>query len=446
MKKFSLLTPEEENLIPKYQEKWRNIQLSTKPIDRQKAEDAVKAACAVMRTRVPEIVFCDSPYAALKLKSQSSDASQQPNSIPKWIAFFIWRQVIQAHAPISRLRQSLNQSFIKQWKKKFKSLMSSISSTEDIQGVFNQILQDLSDVNSNLQAQFFDRTRNFTDEQVFESSTESFPSDIENSEQKSTNSFFQKGIFRWFYTWYLRQACIAAITAKIQGIENLQVDAQIQGRLFESPEFFQQKSTILMSQAAAIASIGLDFSTSVLKFSINEKRWQAFQSLVRECGWIFSFDRQIVICDRPRKLSFDDENRLHAEGKPAIQFADGFSIYAHHGVILPEKYGQLHPEQWQAQWLLEERNAELRRVLIQGVGYARLCQDLDAIELDSWQEYTLLKIENDVDVEPIHLLKMTCPSTAYIHAARVPPNLRSAREAIRWVNWDTDPEEFSQQT
>ena len=100
---------------------------------------------------------------------------------------------------------------------------------------------------------------------------------------------------------------------------------------------------------------------------------------------------------------------------------------------------------WQAQWLLEERNAELKRILIQKIGYDRICQQLQAVELDSWQEYTLLKIDN-ADVEPIYLLKMTCPSTGHIHALRVPPNVRSAKEAIRWVNWDIDPEEFSVQT
>ena len=48
--------------------------------------------------------------------------------------------------------------------------------------------------------------------------------------------------------------------------------------------------------------------------------------------------------------------------------------------------------------------------------------------------------------EDIYLLKMTCPSTGFIHALRVPPDMRSAKEAIRWVNWDIDPEEFSVQT
>ncbi|MCC5660643.1 hypothetical protein LC608_27420 [Nostoc sp. XA010] len=75
-----------------------------------------------------------------------------------------------------------------------------------------------------------------------------------------------------------------------------------------------------------------------------------------------------------------------------------------------------------------------------------ICQELQAIELDFWKEYTLLKIDNDVDEEAIYLLKMTCPSTGFIHALRVPPNMNSAHEAIHWVNWGIDPEEFAVQT
>jgi hypothetical protein len=41
-------------------------------------------------------------------------------------------------------------------------------------------------------------------------------------------------------------------------------------------------------------------------------------------------------------------------------------------------------------------------VLIQGIGYARICQELQAVELDTWAEYTLLKIAADVDEELIY--------------------------------------------
>jgi internalin A len=167
--------------------------------------------------------------------------------------------------------------------------------------------------------------------------------------------------------------------------------------------------------------------------------------LFEDCGWIFPFENICLVCDRPLHLRFDSANELHAEGEPAIAFADGYSLYFHHGVKLPEKYGKVHPDLWQAEWLLSESNAELRRVLIERIGYDRIYQQLQAVELDSWQEYRLLKIDN-ADVEPIYLLKMTCPSTGHIHALRVPPDMPSAKEAIRWVNWDIDPEEFSLQT
>ncbi len=116
-----------------------------------------------------------------------------------------------------------------------------------------------------------------------------------------------------------------------------------------------------------------------------------------------------------------------------------------YGVELPKKYF-LPQHEWLSQWVLEEENAEVRRLLIQVIGYERICQELEATQIDDWREYTLLKIDVNVDDEPIYLLKMTCPSTGHIHVLRVPPEINSAREAIRWVNWGIDPEEFAVQT
>ncbi|MBW4683151.1 MAG: hypothetical protein KME19_24160 [Microcoleus vaginatus WJT46-NPBG5] len=188
-----------------------------------------------------------------------------------------------------------------------------------------------------------------------------------------------------------------------------------------------------------------DFCITALDCHYDEKNWSLFQSLVKNTGWTFYYNKIAIICNRPVKLSFDSDNRLHAEGEAALQYADGFSLYSYHGVTLPEKYGKLQPHQWQAQWLIEERNAEVRRVLVQEIGYGRISQELQAETLDAWQEYTLLKIEN-ADVEPIFLLKMTCPSTGCTYALRVPPDVQSAREAISWVNWGVDAAEFSVQT
>jgi leucine-rich repeat protein SHOC2 len=95
---------------------------------------------------------------------------------------------------------------------------------------------------------------------------------------------------------------------------------------------------------------------------------------------------------------------------------------------------------------LDEKNAEIRQVLIQQIGYDRICQELDAIDIDTWREYTLLKIGADIDEESMVLLKMTCPSTGHIHILRVPPEMTSAEAAITWVNHGIHPDQFIIQT
>jgi leucine-rich repeat protein SHOC2 len=125
-------------------------------------------------------------------------------------------------------------------------------------------------------------------------------------------------------------------------------------------------------------------------------------------------------------------------------------------IDLPPRYWTKLSE-WKPQWLLEEENAEIRRVLIQQIGYDRICQELDAIELDTWREYTLLKIDDleriytedtreEIGREPMVLLKMTCPSTEHIHILRVPPEMTSAEAAITWVNHSIHPDQFIIQT
>ncbi len=112
---------------------------------------------------------------------------------------------------------------------------------------------------------------------------------------------------------------------------------------------------------------------------------------------------------------------------------------------------------WKSEWLLEEDNVEIRRMLIQEVGYPKICRELNAIELDRWREYTLLEIANierlyqsegdDTEIlESIVLLKMICPSTGHIHILRVPPEINNAEAAITWVNHGIHPDEFAMQT
>lgn len=65
------LTPEQEDLMLVYNEKWCEIMYSTEPIDCEKAADAVKQAYRAIDEKEPEIIFCDSPYEGANIVSAS---------------------------------------------------------------------------------------------------------------------------------------------------------------------------------------------------------------------------------------------------------------------------------------------------------------------------------------------------------------------------------------
>ncbi|MEH1835308.1 MAG: hypothetical protein V7L29_25465 [Nostoc sp.] len=64
------LTPEQEALIPVYRQKWRAIAFSTERLDKDKAVEAIKSGYIAIRKQQPKIIFCESPYAGLKLVIQ----------------------------------------------------------------------------------------------------------------------------------------------------------------------------------------------------------------------------------------------------------------------------------------------------------------------------------------------------------------------------------------
>ncbi len=47
-------------------------------------------------------------------------------------------------------------------------------------------------------------------------------------------------------------------------------------------------------------------------------------------------------------------------------------------------------------------------------------------------------IRKNVDMEPVHILKVICPSTNKIHVLRVPPNINECEKARRWTMFDPE--------
>lgn len=135
----------------------------------------------------------------------------------------------------------------------------------------------------------------------------------------------------------------------------------------------------------------IDFSISELNCKLDFQKWKALQDLMSNCGAVWLYENICLVCARPEQISFDDNGCLHGEGIPAIQFSDGFGVYAFRNIWLPEQYGKIHPSQWKTEWLLEDNIAEIEQVLIENIGYERIDRELNKRQLTARDKYEILR-------------------------------------------------------
>ena len=111
------------------------------------------------------------------------------------------------------------------------------------------------------------------------------------------------------------------------------------------------------------------------------------------------------------------------------------------GVAIDERIA-FHPEQITAKEVLEETNAERRRVLLERIGLDRFMQEAEVQVLDEDRDRGGIRrlfrvpLTNDEDIVCV---MVHCPSTGGRYLLRVPPNMKTCRQAVAWTAGFDDP-------
>ena len=114
----------------------------------------------------------------------------------------------------------------------------------------------------------------------------------------------------------------------------------------------------------------------------DERRLDIWERIAMQCErwWPFfggSGQGAVIASERPTAVHFDDERRLHCENGPAVEYADGYALYAWHGVRIPEGW-VTDPASLTARIAFAEKNVERRRAAIDKLGWERVLAELDA--------------------------------------------------------------------
>jgi hypothetical protein len=104
-----------------------------------------------------------------------------------------------------------------------------------------------------------------------------------------------------------------------------------------------------------------------------------------------------------------------------------------------------HPESISVGEILSESNAELRRVLLERFGLERFLSEANAEVLDTDQdaggERKLVRVPMKGD-EDLVCVMVICPSTSRHYILRVPPTMRTCRQAIAWTAGFDNPDDY----
>ena len=152
-------------------------------------------------------------------------------------------------------------------------------------------------------------------------------------------------------------------------------------------------------------------------------------------GWVLPHQRECWLAERPSRLAIDLQGRLHSKEGPALSYPDGWGIYAWKGIRL-QPWMIENPSGIGPRAINRERDPRVRRCLIEILTPERYIALGEAVPVSRdetgtlWRRHWARQVWAAVEVvngtpEPDGTLKR--------YYLQVPPEMRSAREAVAWT-------------
>ncbi len=178
------------------------------------------------------------------------------------------------------------------------------------------------------------------------------------------------------------------------------------------------------------------FYGDVREFTIKNKSAAAakFYLDIAQCaGYWTPYENLVIVQDRPKQLHLNAAGRLNNPNGPAVEYYDGYGIYAMNGTIMPSWVITTPEEELDPMAITRIRNSQVRAEFVRKIGAERLLKKLDSKLLDKVENYELHQIEIPGEPQPTRFLKMLNPSAPELwHVECVPLTVGSVVSALNF--------------
>jgi len=435
------LTKEQKDKFPYYVDKWTKIGLSTEPVNKELAEDAINQCYEIAKLERPKIIWVKSPIAIYLVIGILSRTDQQSGDSVMDSVMDSVRASVSAS-----VRTSVMDSV---WDSVRASVMDSVRASVSA-SVRTSVMDSVWDsVWASVRASIWGSVRSSVRDSVWDSVWNSIGASVWNSIGASVRDSVRASVSASVRTsvmdsvWdSVRASVRASVRDSVWDSVRASVRASVRDSVWDSV-----RASVYGSHESSWLSF-YDYFRDHFPNIAPFKKLDGLMNLSKSCGWIYPGKNICIASERHSILNRDEEGRLHSLTEPAVGYPDGWNIYAVHGVRVPE-YIIMNPESITIDKIKEENNAEIRRIMVDKIGFQRYIEEsgLKSIHKDEYGELYKSELEDDEPLVVVKVINSTAEpdGTFKEYFLRVPPNEDKdpfkiikgdtirARQAIAWT-------------
>ena len=352
MSKIEHLTPEQEAELPRFRQRYLDIACGGGRIDREALQSALTDAYAVIRKPAPRLFIFDSPAAsmmAIKIFQMGAKGELKlGDQLRGQLGGHLWDQ----------LRGQLGDHLWGHlWDQLWGQLGGHLSDQlrDQLGGQLRGQLWD--QIGGQLWGHLWDHLRGQLGDHLWGQLGDQLWGQLGGQISDQLRDHL------WGHLW-----------DQLWGQISDQLRDQLGGQKIWNPNFLwgsQDLYWIVWGKFAEWIGVKLKPDTS--------RHLDIMDRIGRQCEWWWPFDNIVIASQRPTTCRFDGEGRLHREDGPAVEYADGYAMYAWRGLRIPGEWIADGPPEPIA--ALNLKNVELRRIACEMRGWHNILPALPNAKL-----------------------------------------------------------------